>query len=58
MGDRKIRKAAITARSWLEIDLTYGDADRRQKAYEAREEEGKNELKKLGEHEKVWTSRW
>jgi hypothetical protein len=51
MGDRKIRKAAITARSWLEIDLIYGDADTRQKAAEARERRERERLDKLAEHE-------
>lgn len=56
--DRKIRKAAETIGDWLEVDLTYKDAGRRQKALEAREEDEREEARKLEDHKKLWTSRW
>ena len=56
--DRKIRKAAGTIGDWLEVDLTYKDADRRQKAFGSREEDAKERARKLEDHKKLWTSRW
>jgi len=56
--DRKIRKAAETIGDWLEVDLTYKDAGRRQKAFESREEDAKERARKLEEYTALWTSRW
>ena len=56
--DRKIRKAAETIGDWLEVDLTYKDAGRRQKAFESREEDAKERARKMEDLKKLWTSRW